>query len=36
MVSATERIPLMYNDFVIVGPASDPAAIKEQKRQLKR
>jgi len=23
-----ERIPLMYNDFVIVGPASDPAAIK--------
>jgi tungstate transport system substrate-binding protein len=24
----TERIPLMYNDFVIVGPASDPAAIK--------
>jgi tungstate transport system substrate-binding protein len=24
----TERIPLMYNDFVIVGPAADPAAIK--------
>lgn len=24
----TQRIPLMYNDFVIVGPASDPAAIK--------
>ena len=24
----TERIPLMYNDFVIVGPESDPAAIK--------
>ena len=24
----TERIPLMYNDFVIVGPASDPAGIK--------
>jgi tungstate transport system substrate-binding protein len=23
-----ERIELMYNDFVIVGPASDPAAIK--------
>jgi len=23
-----ERIPLMYNDFVIVGPAQDPAAIK--------
>lgn len=22
------RIPLMYNDFVIVGPASDPAGIK--------
>jgi tungstate transport system substrate-binding protein len=24
----TERIPLMYNDFVIVGPVSDPAGIK--------
>lgn len=24
----TERIPLMYNDFVIVGPADDPAAIR--------
>ncbi len=24
----TERIPLMYNDFVIVGPAKDPARIK--------
>jgi tungstate transport system substrate-binding protein len=24
----TERIPLMYNDFVIVGPAQDPAGIK--------
>lgn len=24
----TERIPLMYNDFVIVGPASDPVGIK--------
>ncbi len=23
----TERIPLMYNDFVIVGPAHDPAGI---------
>ncbi len=23
----TERIPLMYNDFVIVGPADDPAGI---------
>ncbi|GAB6269190.1 tungsten ABC transporter permease [Smithella sp. SC_K08D17] len=27
----TDRIPLMYNDFVIVGPASDPAAIKGTK-----
>ncbi len=27
----TERIPLMYNDFVIVGPAGDPAAIKGMK-----
>jgi tungstate transport system substrate-binding protein len=25
----TERIPLMYNDFVIVGPATDPAGIKD-------
>jgi len=24
----TERIPLMYNDFVILGPPSDPAGIK--------
>ena len=24
----TERIPLMYNDFVILGPADDPAGIK--------
>jgi len=24
----TERIDLMYNDFVILGPASDPAGIK--------
>jgi tungstate transport system substrate-binding protein len=24
----TERIPLMYNDFVIAGPATDPAGIK--------
>jgi tungstate transport system substrate-binding protein len=24
----TMRIPLMYNDFVIVGPAADPAGIK--------
>lgn len=28
----TERVPLMYNDFVIVGPASDPAGIKGMKR----
>jgi len=27
----TDRIPLMYNDFVIVGPASDSAAIKGDK-----
>jgi tungstate transport system substrate-binding protein len=27
----TERIPLMYNDFVIVGPADDPAGIKGMK-----
>jgi tungstate transport system substrate-binding protein len=24
----TERIPLMYNDFILVGPKADPAAIK--------
>jgi tungstate transport system substrate-binding protein len=24
----TKRIPVMYNDFVIVGPAEDPAGIK--------
>ena len=30
----TERIPLMYNDFVIVGPASDPAAIKGEKSAM--
>ncbi|MDQ5987538.1 MAG: tungstate transport system substrate-binding protein [Syntrophus sp. SKADARSKE-3] len=24
----TQRIPLMYNDFVIVGPATDPAGIR--------
>jgi tungstate transport system substrate-binding protein len=24
----TERIPLMYNDFVLVGPQADPAGIK--------
>jgi tungstate transport system substrate-binding protein len=27
----TERIPLMYNDFVIVGTAADPAGIKGTK-----
>lgn len=27
----TERIPLMYNDFVIVGPANDPAGVKGEK-----
>ncbi len=27
----TERISLMYNDFVILGPASDPAGIKGMK-----
>ena len=27
----TERIPLMYNDFIILGPASDPAGIKGMK-----
>jgi tungstate transport system substrate-binding protein len=27
----TERIPLMYNDFVIVGPATDPAEIRGMK-----
>lgn len=27
----TERIPLMYNDFVIVGPSSDPVGIKGSK-----
>lgn len=28
----TERIDLMYNDFVIMGPADDPAGIKGMKR----
>lgn len=28
----TERIDLMYNDFVIVGPAGDPAGIKGMKQ----
>ncbi|MCX5828193.1 MAG: substrate-binding domain-containing protein [Deltaproteobacteria bacterium] len=27
----TQRIPLMYNDFVIVGPVNDPAGIKGMK-----
>ena len=27
----TERIDLMYNDFVIVGPPNDPAGIKGMK-----
>jgi tungstate transport system substrate-binding protein len=27
----TERIDLMYNDFVIVGPSNDPAGIKGMK-----
>ena len=27
----TKRIPLMYNDFIIVGPAGDPAGIKGMK-----
>jgi tungstate transport system substrate-binding protein len=27
----TQRIPLMYNDFVIVGPVADPAVIKGTK-----
>jgi tungstate transport system substrate-binding protein len=28
----TERIDLMYNDFVIVGPPNDPAGIKGMKK----
>ena len=28
----TERIPFMYNDFIILGPASDPAGIKGMKK----
>lgn len=27
----TQRVPLMYNDFVIVGPADDPAGIRGMK-----
>jgi tungstate transport system substrate-binding protein len=30
----TERIQLMYNDFVIVGPAADPAGIKGMKTSV--
>jgi tungstate transport system substrate-binding protein len=25
---ATKRLPVMYNDFVVVGPSSDPAKVK--------
>jgi tungstate transport system substrate-binding protein len=25
---ATRRMPVMYNDFIVVGPASDPAQVK--------
>jgi tungstate transport system substrate-binding protein len=28
----TERVALMYNDFVIVGPAEDPAGVKGMKQ----
>jgi tungstate transport system substrate-binding protein len=28
----TERIPFMYNDFIILGPASDPAGVKGMKK----
>jgi tungstate transport system substrate-binding protein len=27
---ATERRPVMYNDFVVVGPAADPARVRGQ------
>ncbi|HYG42989.1 MAG TPA: extracellular solute-binding protein [Bordetella sp.] len=27
---ATKRYPVMYNDFVLIGPASDPAGVQEQ------
>jgi tungstate transport system substrate-binding protein len=30
----TERIDLMYNDFVILGPADDPAGIKGTKKAV--
>ena len=32
----TVRIPLMYNDFVIVGPAADPAGIKGMYRRVRQ
>ena len=32
----TERIDFMYNDFVIVGPPSDPAGIRGSKRLWRR
>ena len=32
----TERIPFMYNDFVIVGPAGDPAGVKGMKSLCRR
>ena len=25
---ATRRLPVMYNDFIVVGPAADPAKVK--------
>ncbi|SMH59123.1 extracellular solute-binding protein [Azospirillum agricola] len=28
---ATERKPVMYNDFIVVGPAKDPAGVKGSK-----
>ncbi|MBP1719686.1 MAG: ABC-type tungstate transport system, solute-binding protein [Deltaproteobacteria bacterium] len=31
----TERVDFMYNDFVIVGPASDPAGIRGMKKATK-
>jgi len=30
----TERIPLMYNDFVLVGPANDPAGVRGAARAV--
>ena len=32
--SATERIDLMYNDFVIVGPRADPAGIRGETKAV--